>query len=150
MFVRPAAVEDCEVIASYNEKLALETENIHLNPETIRKGVAAVLSDTSKGRYFCAIEGDQVIGALLTTWEWSDWRNSMFVWLQSVYVAKIHRGKGVFKALFEYVKSKAEEDGCCGIRLYMDIHNDQARRTYSKMGLHQGDYVVLETKDALR
>jgi len=125
--------------------LALETENRRLALARVVEGVRALLKDPAKGVYFLAEVDCQVVGQLLITYEWSDWRNGNFWWLQSVYVVKALRGRGVFRALFEHVHAlaKARKD-VCGLRLYMDAHNDRARKVYAKLGMNRTDYEVFE------
>ena len=101
--VRFARAEDVETISLFNEAMALETEHIRLVPATIRQGVGAVIGDPGKGRYLVAERNGELAGALLLTYEWSDWRNATFLWIQSVYVAPAHRRQGVFTALFRRV-----------------------------------------------
>ena len=92
------------------------------------------------------VEGAPVVaGQLLITHEWSDWRNGDFWWIQSVYVAEKFRGAGVFRALFQHVHALAKErKDVCGLRLYMEAHNEPARKTYERLGLKQTDYQVFE------
>jgi GNAT superfamily N-acetyltransferase len=148
--VRFATIEDAEAIARFNEAMALETEDVRLDPATIRRGVAAVVEDPSKGRYLVAALGGEPVGCLLLTYEWSDWRNATFLWIQSVYTAPAHRRRGVFTALFRRVEEIASGPGHCGLRLYMDSRNSRARKTYERLGLEHGHYLVFETRDLLR
>ena len=148
--VRFARTEDVEVIALFNEAMALETEDVRLAPATIRKGVAAVLADPAKGRYLVAERSGELAGTLLLTYEWSDWRNATFLWIQSVYVAPAHRRQGVFTALFRRVEEIASAPGHCGVRLYMDSGNAAARKTYERLGLEHRSYLVFESRDLLR
>ena len=143
--VRPAALSDAVIIAEYNRALARETEGRDLDPERIGPGVVAVLEDASKGRYLVAERDGKVIGQLMVTFEWSDWRNGMFWWIQSVYVAPEERGCGVFGALYRAVESEARANpGICGIRLYMEHHNERARVAYVKLGMKAAGYEVFE------
>jgi len=148
--IREANVSDTDVITEFNSQMALETEQRRLNPERLRKGVVALLGDKAKGVYFLAeIENETnartIAGQLMLTYEWSDWRNGNFWWIQSVYVAKEFRGKGVFKALFQQVKSlAAARTDVCGLRLYMDAQNQTARQTYDRIGFHQTNYEIFE------
>jgi len=148
--VREARPDDAEAIARFNEAMALETEALRLDPAAIRAGVVAVLKDPSKGCYFVAEADGQVAGALLVTYEWSDWRNAAFLWLQSVYVDPKRRRRGIFRRLFEHVERLARSSGACGLRLYMDAHNEAARRTYERLGMTHRGYLVFETRDGLR
>lgn len=144
--IRPARMQDASVIADYNRALARETEGRDLDPERIGPGVVAVLEDATKGRYLVAERDGVVIGQLMVTFEWSDWRNGMFWWIQSVYVAPDERGRGVFGALYRAVESEARANpGICGLRLYMEHHNERARVAYVKLGMKPAGYEVFET-----
>lgn len=143
--IRPARPDDVPRLADFNRALARETEGRELDADRVRAGVAAVLSDPSKGRYLVAEAGGVVIGQLMITFEWSDWRNGMFWWIQSVYVDPAHRGAGVFGALYRRIEAEARTAGnVCGIRLYMEHANDRARAAYLRLGLAAAGYEVLE------
>lgn len=146
MKIRTALADDVAVIADYNIKLALESEGLTLDPATVTEGVATLIRDLSKGIYFVAEgAGGAVVGQLLITYEWSDWRNANIWWIQSVYVAPEFRGSGAFQALFRHVEKLARDSGeVWSLRLYMEKHNERARRAYQKMGMKEMDYEVLE------
>jgi GNAT superfamily N-acetyltransferase len=149
--IRRATIKDAAIIAEFNARLAWETERKRLRPSTLTAGVKALLSDSSKGTYFVAQARGNVVGQLLITYEWSDWRNGNFWWLQSVYVAKAFRGQGVFRGLFEHVDQRAKKEGdVCGIRLYMDKQNGRARTVYRELGLEETNYEVFELEFARR
>lgn len=131
--------------------MALETERRTLEHDTLRWGVESVLEDQSKGRYFVAEINGEVIGQLLITYEWSDWRDGTFWWIQSVYVKEEYRGKGAFKALFRHVETLAKSDqGICGLRLYVEHDNERAKRTYEKLGMKKTPYEMYEIDYVLR
>jgi GNAT superfamily N-acetyltransferase len=143
--VRAAGPEDWPLIVEFNRRLAAETEDTELNVDLLTAGVKAALSDSAKARYFVASRGETVVGQLMHTWEWSDWRNGMIWWLQSVYVQPEHRGRGVFRMLYEHVGRLAESDpGVVGIRLYIETGNDAARSVYEKLGMRAGGYNVMQ------
>jgi len=143
--IRPASESDAAVIAEFNSLMAKETENKSLPAERIARGVEAILDDPSKGVYFVAEEDAQVVGQLMITYEWSDWRNGNFWWIQSVYVRLDYREKGVFKLLYDHVMKLAKgRKDVCGIRLYVEKHNERARKTYEKMGMKKTDYELYE------
>ena len=145
VLIRPARLADADLIAGYNQALARETEGRDLDPARIGPGVRAVLEDVSKGRYLIAELDGEAVGQLMVTFEWSDWRNGMFWWIQSVYVRADRRGQGIFSALYRTVESEARADsGVCGIRLYMEHHNDRARAAYLRLGMKPAGYEVLE------
>lgn len=147
--VRTARPEDLETLARFNEAMALETESIRLDPATIRAGVRAVLESADLGAYFVAERGGEPAGALLVTYEWSDWRNARFLWIQSVYTKPEHRRAGVFSALYRHVEALGRSPGHCGVRLYVEEHNGAAQETYKRLGMAGGRYQVLETPDRL-
>ena len=145
MNIQPACTSDCDTLVTMNQAMALETEGKALSAETLKKGVAAVLKDPNKGRYFVACEGDEVFGSLMVTREWSDWRNAWFWWIQSVYVAPAHRRKGVFRALYEEVIAAAKQEGdVCGVRLYVERDNENAQKTYRSLGMLENAYRFFE------
>src|SRR5579859_3169765 len=150
MKIRKAVLRDAGVIAGFNVNLARETEGVELDRETVRNGVETLLKDPAKGVYFVA-ETDrksatgEIAGQLCFTREWSDWRNGDFWWIQSVYVKKEWRGRGIFTALFEHVQQLARrQPEVCGLRLYMEQGNERARRVYQKLGMKQTHYQVFE------
>jgi GNAT superfamily N-acetyltransferase len=127
----------------------METEQLRLDPARIEPGVAAILEDPAKGFYFVAetrVDGaPAMVGQIMVTFEWSDWRNGNIWWIQSVYVAGPFRRRGVFRALFEQVRSLARSrPDVCALRLYMDAHNTAARRTYERLGMSQTNYEVFD------
>lgn len=145
MNIRKAILKDAEIIAEFNVKLARESEALGLDLSTVTRGVTALLNDPAKGVYFIAEDESQVVGQLLITYEWSDWRNGNFWWIQSVFVKEECRGRGVFASLLEHVQRLAREQGdVCGLRLYVEQENERARRTYLKLGFEQKHYQIFE------
>jgi len=142
--IRPAKPTDVARIASYNIAMAWETEKLRLNAYTVEHGVKAAIDDPSKGHYFIAEVDGSVVGCLLVTHEWSDWRNGDIWWIQSVYVDAQHRRKGVFAAMYKYVVSLAKEKGVVAIRLYVEKENATGKATYLKLGMAQTHYDVME------
>ena len=146
MKIRDATQADLPFIVAANAALATETEGQTLDLALLRPGVQAVLDDPGLGRYYLAEIDGKVVGQLMTTYEWSDWRNGLFLWIQSVYVIPEHRGDGVFRALFGHLTELAHEDArICGIRLYVDRSNDRAQEVYARFGMHRSNYRVMET-----
>jgi GNAT superfamily N-acetyltransferase len=145
MNIRLATPADVSVVTDFNLRLADETEQLKLDPPTVRDGVAAVLEDKHKGLYFLAELDGRIAGQLMITYEWSDWRNGDLWWLQSVYVHPDFRSRGVFRALFSHLTelARARKD-VAGIRLYMHHDNDAARRTYERVGMKRAGYEVFE------
>ena len=143
--IRDATPEDVEVISRFNLLLAQETEDRVLDAQRVHAGVAAALADPDRGRYLVAAAEGEVVGQVMITREWSDWRNMWFWWLQSVYVQPARRGEGVFRALFAAVEALATEDGAVsGLRLYVERENRRALETYARLGLVDPGYRMLE------
>ena len=145
MNIRKALNKDIDIIAIYNYNLAYETENKILDMNILTKGVEAIIKDENKGIYHvCEINGE-VVGQIMYTFEWSDWRNGTFLWIQSVYVNKEFRGMGVFKALYKFIRDIADNDNnICGIRLYVEKENTIAKKTYKNIGMKECNYYIYE------
>ena len=145
MNIRRATIADLDCVVEFNRAIALETEQIELLPDVIRAGVAAILENPDNGFYTLAeIDGD-VVGSLMITTEWSDWRNGMFWWVQSVYVKPGFRRRGLYRAMYDYVRRLASQDGnVCGFRLYVERENRTAQATYEALGMHETPYRMFE------
>ncbi|MCI0358976.1 MAG: GNAT family N-acetyltransferase [Planctomycetaceae bacterium] len=144
--VRNATAVDWPTIVEFNRRLALETESLALDGPTLEAGVKVALADATKARYFvaCAADG-QIVGQMMHTYEWSDWRNGDIWWLQSVYVLPDYRNQGVFRRLFEFVAERARADSrVVGLRLYVEDHNERAQAVYERLGLKAAGYGVME------
>jgi GNAT superfamily N-acetyltransferase len=143
--IREAVLADAPVITAFNLRLAEESEGLRLHPATVQAGVAAELSDPSKGVYYVAELDGAVAGQLMITYEWSDWRNGTIWWFQSVYVKPEYRRAGVFRGLFNYVRALAERrKDVCALRLYMHCNNARARQSYERLGMTRTPYEVYE------
>jgi ribosomal protein S18 acetylase RimI-like enzyme len=143
--IRPATPADAAIVAEFNRLLALESEGKTLDPGLLQPGVAAALADPRKAHYFVAEQKGEVIGQLMITFEWSDWRNGWIWWIQSVYVRSDWRRRGVFRALFDHAVRTARQDAeVIGLRLYVEKENVSAQKTYRSLGMQPTGYWVLE------
>lgn len=142
--IRQADAEDRDRIVLFNQAMARETEGRILDRQTLTRGVERLLEDSSHGRYFVAeVDGD-IVGQLAITVEWSDWRNAEIWWIQSVYVAKSHRRRGLYRQLHFYIRDMARASNVAGIRLYVERDNEAAQTTYEALGLQHSPYVMFE------
>ena len=143
--VRAARIDDVAIITEYNCRLAQETESRTLNWQTVDAGVRRGLGLGDEVQYFVAEDESGVIGQIMLTREWSDWRNGWMIWLQSVYVASEKRGAGVFRILFDRAieLTRLRCDPVC-VRLYVERENETATETYRKLGFRNSGYLVLE------
>jgi len=145
MNVKKASPDHISVIADFQQKMAFETEGLKLNNSRLIKGVSQVFSDPAKGFYLIVEEEGEMIASVLLTPEWSDWRNSTFLWIQSLYVLPAFRKQGVFRMIYDFVKSMvATSDDYAGIKLYVDEHNTIAQEAYSKVGMDASHYRLFE------
>jgi len=143
--IREAEDEDARIIATFNGALALESEQHVLDADAAFKGTMAVLRDPVRGFYLVAELAGEVVGQVLVTREWSDWRNAWFWWIQSVYVRPDVRRRGVFAALYHAVDERSRKaPGVCGLRLYVATGNRSARKVYESLGMDRADYVMYE------
>lgn len=143
MLIRDATLDDVAALVEGNLRLAAETEDHQLNRDRLRRGILALLADPSKGWYLVAELEGQIVGQVMITSEWSDWRNGAIWWLQSVYVPPEHRRHGVLKALHARVVEIAQEVGdVVAIRLYVEAGNDAAQAAYQRLGMEPAGYDV--------
>jgi ribosomal protein S18 acetylase RimI-like enzyme len=142
--IRRATPADEEVVAAFNAALAWESEHKRLDEAVLRAGVRAALADPAKGFYFLAERDGEAVGQTGVTFEWSDWRNGWYWWVQSVYVREDARRRGVFTALYRHVEALALADpGVIGIRLYVERENARAQETYRALGLTEEGYYLM-------
>jgi GNAT superfamily N-acetyltransferase len=134
--------------------MAWETEHKKLDPDTVRRGVAAGIADPAKARYFIAMDEAErrrprnhrrACRYADAHAEWSDWRDGEWWWIQSVYVPSAHRRKGVFAALYRHVEKLARDSagiiGCdCTSSARMTT---PARRTH-RWGMVDAGYAIFE------
>ncbi len=138
--IRDAAITDLDVLIECNAAMAQETEGKKLDPVVLRAGVAAVLAEPRRGFYLVAELDATVAGCLMITYEWSDWRNGDWWWLQSVYVRPERRRDGVFRVLYAEVERRAAAACAVGLRLYVERDNRRAQQTYAALGMGEEAY----------
>lgn len=145
MQVRKATTKDINAIVDFQLKMAAETEGIELNSDIVLKGVTAVIEDERKGQYYVTEINEKVVASLLTTFEWSDWRNGTIIWIQSVYVLGNFRRRGVYRNMYSHIKNMVlNNPKLNGIRLYADKSNTAAHKTYQELGMNHDHYITFE------
>jgi GNAT superfamily N-acetyltransferase len=143
--VRRATLADAPVIVEFNRRLAEESESTALDLQVLSAGVDRALADPHKGPYFLADEDGEILGQTQVTYEFSDWRNGWFWWIQGVYVRPESRRRGVFRALYEHVAESAKRDPeVIGLRLYVERDNERAHQTYLGLGMNWTSYLMME------
>jgi GNAT superfamily N-acetyltransferase len=145
MIIRKANVNDLKVLVDFQQRLAQESEGLQLDETKLTAGMKSLLEDSAKGIYYLVEDNNEPVACHLITYEWSDWRNGMVWWLQSVYVIEAYRGKGVFRKMYDNVIKMIREDrGLIGLRLYVDKSNERAMKVYASMGMNGDHYTVYE------
>ncbi len=144
--IRPATIDDVPALVAWNQAMAAETEGKQLADATLAAGVRAVLDDPRRGFYLLAERDGRAVGSLLVTYEWSDWRNGDFWWIQSVYVLPEARRSGIFRGLYAEVAERARAADAVGLRLYVERDNARAQETYAQLGMQRCAYWMFETE----
>ena len=142
--IRKAQPEDASIIIDFQQKMAWETEKMILTPETVTNGVNKVFTYPECGQYWVAEDNDKIVASLLITYEWSDWRNTNVWWFQSVYVLPAYRRTGIFRSMYSHIKNEADKQGVAGLRLYVEINNSRAQKTYEALGMKSEHYTMYE------
>ena len=149
--IRRANVADLFKLVNLNAAMALETENVSLDLGRLTRGTRVVLESADNGFYLVGEVGGQIVGSLLITTEWSDWRNGNFWWVQSVYVRSEWRRRGVYRAMHHWLyNSSRYRPDVCGIRLYVHRENRIAQSTYASLGMARSQYDLFEIDFVLR
>ena len=147
MQIRLATKSDSENLIAFNQAMAMETENKRLDSDILSAGVLSIFDDDRKGFYVVAESDERIVGGLMVTYEWSDWRSGWFWWIQSVYIEPEYRGRGIYSELYSFVKNRAREvGGVCGFRLYVEKDNRHAQDVYRKLGMEETYYQMFEEK----
>ena len=145
MIIRQAMPQDAAELTEFNINMARETEGMELIPEIIGAGVTAMIKNPQMGFYLVVELDNGIQASLMVTTEWSDWRNGMFWWIQSVYVRPQYRRQGLYRELYAWVKELAEQEpSVCGFRLYVEHDNSAAQRAYQSLGMQETDYKMFE------
>lgn len=142
--IRSAQLHDLEILVNFNQSLAQEVRGKQLETLQLTAGVQAVLSDSNRGFYTVVEKDGKAIAAALVTFEWSDWRNAWFWWIQDVYVEPSHRQQGVYRTLYTHLRTKAQAAKVCGLRLYVYKGNIKAQEVYRKVGMIASDSIIFE------
>jgi ribosomal protein S18 acetylase RimI-like enzyme len=147
MQIRLATKSDSVNLIAFNQAMAMETENKRLDSDILSAGVLSIFEDDRKGFYVVAESDERIVGGLMVTYEWSDWRSGWFWWIQSVYIEPEYRGRGIYSELYSFVKNRAREvGGVCGFRLYVEKDNRHAQDVYRKLGMEETYYQMFEEK----
>jgi ribosomal protein S18 acetylase RimI-like enzyme len=145
MLIRRATLDDAPTLVKFNAAMAHESEDKGLDTDVLTAGILYLIDHPDEGYYLIAEDGGEAVGTLMVTFEWSDWRDGRFWWIQSVYVEQAHRRRGIYRALHDAIRQDAKRDSrSCGIRLYVEKDNTGAQATYRRLGMDATDYLLFE------
>tara|TARA_B110000881_G_C18585063_1_gene524232 strand:+ start:113 stop:574 length:462 start_codon:yes stop_codon:yes gene_type:complete len=145
LMIREAGATDVPNLVRFNLEMARETEEKELDSEVLTRGVEGIFEKPERGFYLVGEMNGEMVGSLMVTKEWSDWRNGDFWWIQSVFVESEFRRRGIFRGLYEEARKRAmEADGVCGCRLYVEKENEVAQAVYVRRGFHETPYRLFE------
>ncbi len=151
MIIRKALRTDAQTIAEFNAAMALETEHLALDTSRLLLGVEGLFDNPDKGFYLVAEHNNIIVGQMMITYEWSDWRNGIFWWIQSVYVQPEYRAQKIYRTLYEHSVALAkEQQNVCGLRLYVEKENERAHHVYEKLGMSLTNYDMYEVDFVLK
>ena len=145
--IREANKGDLTILVQNNQALAEETEALLLDKDVLREGIEQALK-REECHYFVAVIGEKVVGQTMITYEWSDWRNGIIWWIQSVYVLPAHRKQGIFGVLFKHIQNLAKVNPQVkALRLYVMHNNNAGQDTYQSLGMNDSGYIVFEKEN---
>jgi len=145
IYLVEASIEDAAILADLQCAMAWETEEYKLDRSTVLKGLKALFEDTTKGQYYKLVCEQEIVGCMLNTFEWSEWRNGYILWIQSLYIVPSFRAKGLFKRMYQYLQNLVNtSDDLQGIRLYVDKTNVKATKAYEAIGMNGEHYHFFE------
>lgn len=147
MIIRKGTQSDLSSLVDFNQAMAMETENLQLDAATLTRGVNGLLTHPERGFYLVAEKEGEIVGSLMVTFEWSDWRANQYYWIQSVYIRPQNRRQGIYAKLYQSVKDIAAENGdAASFRLYVEHDNQPAQKTYLALGMEESHYLMFEEK----
>ena len=142
--IKKADFDDALVIAEFNRRMAKETESLDLDETIILGGVKGLMRNPELGFYVVAKIKNSVCGCLMITKEWSDWRNGLIWWIQSVYIHPDYRRMGIYREMYQFIADYAKKQKVIGLRLYVEHNNSIAQKTYKKLGMKKSEYHIYE------
>jgi ribosomal protein S18 acetylase RimI-like enzyme len=142
--LRRAVPEDLERLVAYTVAEAREAEGVGKDPAAVRRGVLAGLEDPSVATYWLAVsEGGETAASTSVVREWSDWHGGYYWWIQSLYIAPGHRGRGLVEQILDELSRKARDAGAVDLRLYAHNSNRRALHVYSRCGFQTAPYTIM-------
>ena len=99
--VRKCVEEDASVLGQFNADMAFETEGKKLDLARVTEGARSLILKPKLGQYYIAVAEDETpLGCTMVTYEMNARLGGIVCMIQSVFVVKEWRNKGVFRSLF--------------------------------------------------
>jgi GNAT superfamily N-acetyltransferase len=136
-----------ELVIDMVINLAVETENKKLDRELIYQSVLELVNTPNFGFYQLSFSGETICGMNLVTYEYNIKLSKKVIWLQTVYVDKQFRSKGVFKGLLGKlceITRNTDENFYNRLKLYMEKDNQTAHQVYLKSGFRVTEDILFE------
>jgi ribosomal protein S18 acetylase RimI-like enzyme len=144
--IRLGVLDDLDILTNFAVAMAYEIEKENVDRDQVKEATCSALADAAKALYFVAELGGEIVGSLMVTYEWSDWQNANYWWIQSVYVMPSTRRKGVYRALYDHVSEEARRvSGVASVKLYVYEGNEIAQQTYEALGMSKAPYYIYES-----
>ena len=141
--IRPATVEDSDLLVSFTLSEALDSERRALIRAEVQRGVAGAFATPPKARYWVVESGGRVVASASVVTEWSNFRGGDYWWIQSLYILPEHRGRGLVDVILRHLVGEAKAGGAIDLRLYGYNTNARALRAYERFGFKQAPYLIL-------
>jgi len=116
------------------------------DPGKQRRALGMILADPSRARIYVAREGDKVIAMTALHFTTSTAEGGKVAGLEDCVVNPAYRGKGVGKALLEYVVAQARAEGALRVMLLTDGDNMRAQALYRKLGFAPSSMLAMRLK----
>jgi GNAT superfamily N-acetyltransferase len=132
--IRPAAIEDAEMILGFVRELAIYEKAEHEVSATVADIEKALFrSETPTQALICSASG-RPIGFAVYFFNFSTWLGRHGLYLEDLYVSPEYRGRGAGKALLRHLAQIAVSKGCGRFEWTVLNWNEPARRFYESIG----------------
>jgi ribosomal protein S18 acetylase RimI-like enzyme len=142
--IRKARETDLETLIAFTLEEAWEAEGARIGVDAVRRGVETGLMDPKVAEYWVAeATGGEVIAAASVVTEWSNFHGGYYWWVQSLFIAPDHRGRGLVDLLLDHLADTAQAAGALDLRLYVHESNHRAIHAYRRCGFGSAPYTIM-------
>ena len=125
-----------------------------LNTDNLALASDFILSDINYGFFILAFfERDsderpvtrEPAGFMFFTYEWSDWRDGLFFWMQSCHMRPDLDQSQVLKSMVTFLQSYIKERGCVGLRVSHELRLKEAWAPLTKaLNMQESRYYIYD------